>query len=95
MCKVNVFAPSSSSYKSSKKRRRPSQPQPSHQGEILSPQHTDHAAGPDFKLITRYKPILFVDYLGPGELLVVERPMMDVLGGEGVPPAYWRPRYGE
>lgn len=44
------------------------------------------------KLITQYRPILFVDYLGPGELIVVERPLVDVLAT--LPPAYFRHKYG-
>lgn len=33
----------------------------------------------DFKMITQYRPILCVDFLTKGELVVVERPLVDVL----------------
>ncbi|EJD04371.1 WD40 repeat-like protein [Fomitiporia mediterranea MF3/22] len=46
----------------------------------------------NFKLISRYRPILCVDFLSPGELLVVERPLLDIL--RGLPPAFFKPKYG-
>lgn len=46
----------------------------------------------DFKMVTHYRPILFVDFLAGGELVVVERPLVDVLSG--LPPAYFRHKYG-
>lgn len=46
----------------------------------------------DFKMITHYRPILFVDYLTSGELVVVERPLVDVLST--LPPAYFKHKYG-
>lgn len=46
----------------------------------------------DFKMITRYRPILFVDFLDAGELVVVERPIVDVL--TTLPPAYFKHKYG-
>ena len=46
----------------------------------------------NFKLVTRYRPILRADFLDAGELLVVERPLLDVL--RGLPPAFFKPRYG-
>ncbi|KAL5518589.1 UTP4 [Sanghuangporus vaninii] len=46
----------------------------------------------NFKLVTRYRPILRVDFLDAGELLVVERPLLDVL--RGLPPAFFKPKYG-
>lgn len=46
----------------------------------------------NFKMITHYRPILHVDFLGPEELLVVERPLVDVLAT--LPPAYFKPKYG-
>jgi U3 small nucleolar RNA-associated protein 4 len=46
----------------------------------------------DFKMITHYRPILFVDYLAAGELVVVERPLVDVLST--MPPAYLKHKYG-
>lgn len=46
----------------------------------------------NFKLVTHYRPILFADFLAPGELVVVERPLVDVLAK--LPPAYFKPKYG-
>ena len=46
----------------------------------------------NFKLITRYRPILRAGFLGPRELVVVERPLVDVL--RTLPPAFFKPRYG-
>ncbi|KAF7794114.1 hypothetical protein EIP86_005244 [Pleurotus ostreatoroseus] len=46
----------------------------------------------NFKLVTHYRPLLFVDFIGPGELVVVERPLVDVLAQ--MPPAFFKPKYG-
>ena len=46
----------------------------------------------DFKMITHYRPILCCDFLSKDELVVVERPSMDVL--MSLPPAYFRHKYG-
>ncbi|KAH9921964.1 WD40 repeat-like protein [Epithele typhae] len=46
----------------------------------------------NFKLVTHYRPILLVDFVAPGELVVVERPLVDVLAK--LPPAYFKPKYG-
>lgn len=46
----------------------------------------------NFKLVTHYRPLLFVDFVAPGELVVVERPLVDVLAK--LPPAYFKPKYG-
>ncbi|KAL1952190.1 hypothetical protein VTO73DRAFT_1339 [Trametes versicolor] len=46
----------------------------------------------NFKLVTHYRPLLFVDFIAPGELVVVERPLVDVLAK--LPPAYFKPKYG-
>lgn len=57
----------------------------------LPPPGVDDPPG-DFKMITHYRPILFVDYLGAGELVVVERPLVDILST--LPPAYFKHKYG-
>lgn len=48
------------------------------------------AAG--LKVVTHYRPIIAVDFLASAELMVVERPMVDVLAS--LPPAYFRHKYG-
>lgn len=47
----------------------------------------------DFKMITSYRPILAVGFMEPGELVVVERPLVDVLSR--LPPAYFKHKYGK
>jgi U3 small nucleolar RNA-associated protein 4 len=46
-----------------------------------------------FKVITQYRPNLFVGYIGAKELVIVERPLVDILAT--LPPAYFRHKYGE
>ncbi|KAG6911760.1 hypothetical protein DXG01_000006 [Tephrocybe rancida] len=46
----------------------------------------------DFKMIMHYRPILHLDFLAGGELVVVERPLVDVLSD--LPPAYFKHKYG-
>lgn len=43
-------------------------------------------------MITHYRPILFLDFLVNGELVVVERPLIDVLST--LPPPFFTPKYG-
>lgn len=43
-------------------------------------------------MITHYRPILYMDFLDAGELVVVERPLVDVLSE--LPPAYFKHKYG-
>ena len=56
------------------------------------PSAKDDDSSNDLKMITHYRPILFVGFLDVGELVVVERPLMDVLSE--LPPAYFRHKYG-
>ena len=46
----------------------------------------------DYKMITQYRPILACDFLTKDELVVVERPLVDVL--LTLPPAYFKHKYG-
>ncbi|OSX67759.1 hypothetical protein POSPLADRAFT_1176689 [Postia placenta MAD-698-R-SB12] len=46
----------------------------------------------NFRVVTHYRPVLFVDFVGRGELVVVERPLVDVLSR--MPPAFFKPKYG-
>jgi len=51
-----------------------------------------HGGGPHHKMVTHYRPILYAGFMGPGEILVVERPLIDVLST--LPPAYFKHKYG-
>ncbi|KAI0963283.1 hypothetical protein AcW1_000403 [Taiwanofungus camphoratus] len=55
------------------------------EGQLQNPQQ-------NFKLVTHYRPILLADFIAPAELVVVERPLVDVLAK--LPPAYFKPKYG-
>ena len=46
----------------------------------------------NFKLVTHYRPVLFADFIASGELVIVERPLVDVLAK--LPPAFFKPKYG-
>jgi U3 small nucleolar RNA-associated protein 4 len=46
----------------------------------------------NFTVFTHYRPLLFVDFLDCGEMVVVERPLMDVMST--MPPAFFKPKYG-
>jgi len=53
--------------------------------------NVERAEGPSM-VITKYRDIMLVDSLGPKELIVVERPAVDIL--QNLRPAYYRPKYG-
>jgi U3 small nucleolar RNA-associated protein 4 len=46
----------------------------------------------DCKMVTQYRPVVCCDFLGKDELVVVERPLVDVL--LTLPPAYFKHKYG-
>jgi U3 small nucleolar RNA-associated protein 4 len=46
----------------------------------------------DYKMVTQYRPILCCGFLDKDELVVVERPLVDVL--LTLPPAYFKHKYG-
>jgi U3 small nucleolar RNA-associated protein 4 len=46
----------------------------------------------ELKILTHYRPVLAVDFIGDSELVVVERPLVDVLAS--LPPAYFKHKYG-
>ena len=46
----------------------------------------------DDKLIMQYRPIACCDFLAKDELVVVERPLVDILAT--LPPAYFKHKYG-
>ena len=60
--------------------------------ENLIAEEDDEEAMSNFKLVSRYRPILKVDFLDAGELLVIERPLLDIL--RELPPTFFKPRYG-
>lgn len=97
MCKVKLAAPSGL-VSSSKKRRRESKRLSVTADGVIQKGIESGAVSrtteddPNFRLVTRYRPLLWVDYMGPGELLVVERPLVDLLST--LPPAYFKATYG-
>ena len=46
----------------------------------------------NFTVLTHYRPLIFVDFLDGGEMIVVERPLVDVMSA--MPPAFFKPKYG-
>jgi U3 small nucleolar RNA-associated protein 4 len=86
LCKVQFDAPVGWGGFEKKRRRRRSEGGAGHGTE------RDRGAAHNFKLATQYRQILLADFLAPGELVVVERPLTDVLAN--LPPAYYRPKYG-
>lgn len=47
----------------------------------------------NLRIVTHYRPILALDFVGPGEMVLVERPLVDVLSK--LPPAFFKPKYGQ
>ncbi|KAG7099464.1 hypothetical protein E1B28_001314 [Marasmius oreades] len=84
LCKINLDDPGS--IQASRKRRRES-------AKGGSPQNPDSSHWEKrVKMITQYRPLLLVDFIAEGELVVVERPLVDVLGT--LPPAFFKHKYG-
>jgi U3 small nucleolar RNA-associated protein 4 len=83
LCKVQLDAPVG--WGGFSKKRRRNGPKASSTPDPMSTEG-------NFKVVTHYRPILFADFIGPGELVIVERPPIDVLAG--LPPAFWKPKYG-
>ncbi|KAH9176958.1 WD40 repeat-like protein [Lactarius sanguifluus] len=81
LCKVQFDAPVGWGGFEKKRRRRRSEAA-----------ERDRGAAHNFKLITQYRQILLAEFLAAGELVVVERPLTDVLAG--LPPPYFKPKYG-
>ncbi|KAF9036469.1 WD40 repeat-like protein [Hymenopellis radicata] len=86
MCKIPMDGSSTSGGSSKKRQRRESLKRNVASTASADPQ------GTELKMITRYRPILFAEFIAPGELLVVERPLVDVLAT--LPPAYFKQKYG-
>lgn len=80
-----------------KRRRNPPPPPP---GPLSTPGPGAH--GPhgleedrqwrDYKMVTTYRPIACCDFVGKDELVLVERPLVDVL--LTLPPAFYKHKYG-
>ena len=85
LCKVQFDAPVGWGGFEKKRRRRRS-------GGVDHGTERDKDAVQNFKLVTQYRQILMAEFLSPGELVVAERPLTDVL--VNLPPAYYRPKYG-
>ena len=85
LCKVQFAAPVGWGGFEKKRRRQ-------RNGDVDGGAVWDWDAIHNFKLVTQYRQILLAKFLSPGELVVVERPLTDVL--LNLPPAYYRPKYG-
>jgi U3 small nucleolar RNA-associated protein 4 len=85
ICKMKLNDPTIGSVLSKKRRRESLK-------AAFSTQRLGEDSQRDFKMVTHYRPILFVDFLAAGELVVVERPLVDVLAV--LPPAYFKHKYG-
>lgn len=77
---------------SGKKRKDVTPPREAEEDGGAHTQQQQQQSANNFKLITTYRPILFAEFIAPGELVVVERPLVDVLAR--LPPAYFKPKYG-
>lgn len=62
------------------------------QGSVSTEDQSSQAQTKNFTVMTHYRPLLFVDFLDSGEMVVVERPLVDVMSA--MPPAFFKPRYG-
>ncbi|KII93432.1 hypothetical protein PLICRDRAFT_152118 [Plicaturopsis crispa FD-325 SS-3] len=87
LCQVRLDTPEATS----KKRRRHANGDVEATPESHLETHAN-GKGRNFKMITHYRPILFVDFIARGELVIVERPLVDILAT--LPPAYFKPKYG-
>ncbi|KAG8220082.1 WD40 repeat-like protein [Butyriboletus roseoflavus] len=79
-------------YTEQRKRRKSEARHPTqeHQG---APTFAPHPDLQNLRMVTHYRPILALDFVGPGELVLVERPLVDVLSK--LPPAFFKPKYGQ
>ena len=62
------------------------------QGNVYTEDQNGQAQPKNFTVLTHYRPLLFVDFLDCGEMVVVERPLVDVMSA--MPPAFFKPKYG-
>lgn len=47
----------------------------------------------NFVRIERFSPLMMLDFIGPDEMVVVERPLLKIM--EALPEGFYRPRFGE
>ncbi|KAJ3617610.1 hypothetical protein Zmor_008823 [Zophobas morio] len=83
--------------KRNKKRRKDEIIDPSFPAGALKTDASDATLGlpstcHQLKTITRFQPLLFFDFIGPGEAVAVERPWLDVVAT--FPPPFLRSRFG-
>ncbi|KAF9229647.1 WD40 repeat-like protein [Gyrodon lividus] len=77
-----------------KRRKSEVKHQQQHQGFAPRPDLQNSAyEARNLRMVTHYRPILALDFLGPGEMMLVERPLVDVLSK--LPPAFFKPKYGQ
>ncbi|CAG8457317.1 6299_t:CDS:10 [Acaulospora colombiana] len=55
-------------------------------------QRFENEGGINFQLVQRYQPLLFVDFVAPNSMVVVERPFAMIL--ENLPPSFYKAHYG-
>ncbi|KAG1715787.1 hypothetical protein ID866_1363 [Astraeus odoratus] len=72
-----------------RRKRRKSEAKQRPQPPISDVQNSDAR---NLRVVTHYRAILAVDFLKPSELVLVERPLVDVLSK--LPPAFFKPKYG-
>ena len=92
MCKVRLAGSGGLSKKRRRGSRRHSAAAAAAPGRGSDHDAQDPEGDPDFRIVTRYRPMLLVGFVGRGELVVVERPLVDVLST--LPPAYFKATYG-
>jgi len=83
ICKVSL-SENRTPGKSNRKRRRESVKE-----SAAAQDHGEQVVG---RMATHYRSMLFLDFLTNGELVVVERPLIDILST--LPPPYFKPKYG-
>ncbi|KZS96154.1 WD40 repeat-like protein [Sistotremastrum niveocremeum HHB9708] len=97
--RVRLDAPKAQdgAFGSSKKRRRSVNSAASKSLSMIDASEGAETQGQDAhaeeSILTKYRPLLFLDFVTAQELIVVERPLVDVL--RTLPPAYFRARYGK
>ncbi|RUS21509.1 hypothetical protein BC937DRAFT_92478, partial [Endogone sp. FLAS-F59071] len=58
----------------------------------LGPVEEEKGDPVNFQLLFKYQPLMFLDFMGPDSMVVVERPMFGIL--EKLPPSFYKAKYG-